>query len=117
MKRFITSVTVALLVAAVIAQWRRVRELSHQALSGKKEESVSEDLGTVSQPAGGVGDATQRVGEATGQAREPKSRVQATPAAERRAEELGVDLSRVEGTGSKGRITVKDVQSAAEERW
>jgi pyruvate/2-oxoglutarate dehydrogenase complex dihydrolipoamide acyltransferase (E2) component len=56
------------------------------------------------------------VDEATGQAGEPKSRRQATPAAERRAGELGVDLSRVEGTGSGGRITVKDVQSAAEKR-
>jgi pyruvate/2-oxoglutarate dehydrogenase complex dihydrolipoamide acyltransferase (E2) component len=39
--------------------------------------------------------------------------VQATPAAKRKAEELGVDLSQVEGTGSGGRITVRDVQSAA----
>jgi pyruvate/2-oxoglutarate dehydrogenase complex dihydrolipoamide acyltransferase (E2) component len=36
----------------------------------------------------------------------------ATPAARRRAEELGVDLSQVEGTGSGGRITVKDVNRA-----
>src|SRR3712207_8708246 len=42
-------------------------------------------------------------------------RSEATPAAERRAEEMGVDLSRVEGTGSGGRITVKDVQRAAKE--
>jgi pyruvate/2-oxoglutarate dehydrogenase complex dihydrolipoamide acyltransferase (E2) component len=116
MKRFITLVTAALLVAVVIAQRRRVKELSRQVLSGRREEPASEDLGPVSQPAGGVGDASQRVDEARGQAGEPKSRVQATPAAERRAEELGVDLSRVEGTGSGGRITVKDVQSAAEKR-
>ena len=38
---------------------------------------------------------------------------EATPAAKRKAEELGVDLSVVEGTGSGGRITVRDVQSAA----
>jgi len=110
MKRFITLVTAALLVAVVIAQRRRVKELSRQVLSGRREEPASEDLGPVSQPAGGVGDATQRVDG------EPKSRVQATPAAERRAEELGLDLSRVEGTGSGGRITVKDVQSAAAKR-
>jgi pyruvate/2-oxoglutarate dehydrogenase complex dihydrolipoamide acyltransferase (E2) component len=36
----------------------------------------------------------------------------ATPAARRRAEELGVDLSQVEGTGSGGRIIVKDVNRA-----
>jgi pyruvate/2-oxoglutarate dehydrogenase complex dihydrolipoamide acyltransferase (E2) component len=116
MKRFITLVAVALLVAAVIAQWRRVQELIRQVLSGRREEPGSEDLGSVNQPAGGAGDATQQVDEAMGQAGEPKSKVQATPAAERRAEELGVDLSRVEGTGSGGRITVKDVKSAAGER-
>jgi pyruvate/2-oxoglutarate dehydrogenase complex dihydrolipoamide acyltransferase (E2) component len=45
---------------------------------------------------------------------EPKREVEATPAAKRKAEELGTDLSMVEGTGSGGRITVKDVESAAE---
>ena len=51
------------------------------------------------------------VGEAEGRQHE----VQAPPAAKREAEELGVDLSRVEGTGSGGRITVRDVQNAAQE--
>jgi len=37
----------------------------------------------------------------------------ATGAARQRAEELGVDLSQVEGSGAGGRITVKDVMSAA----
>jgi pyruvate/2-oxoglutarate dehydrogenase complex dihydrolipoamide acyltransferase (E2) component len=44
---------------------------------------------------------------------EPKGEVEATPAAKRKAEELGTDLSMVEGTGSGGRITIKDVESAA----
>jgi pyruvate/2-oxoglutarate dehydrogenase complex dihydrolipoamide acyltransferase (E2) component len=34
-------------------------------------------------------------------------------AAQQKAQELGVDLSQVEGTGSGGRITVKDVTVAA----
>lgn len=38
----------------------------------------------------------------------------ASEAAKRRAEELGLDLSQVEGTGSGGLITVKDVTSLAE---
>jgi pyruvate/2-oxoglutarate dehydrogenase complex dihydrolipoamide acyltransferase (E2) component len=38
----------------------------------------------------------------------------ATRAAIARAEELGVDLSGVEGTGSGGRITLRDVTEAAE---
>jgi pyruvate/2-oxoglutarate dehydrogenase complex dihydrolipoamide acyltransferase (E2) component len=55
------------------------------------------------------------VGEAStaGEASEQKDKVQATPAAERKAEDLGVDLSQIEGTGSGGRITVKDVTEAA----
>jgi pyruvate/2-oxoglutarate dehydrogenase complex dihydrolipoamide acyltransferase (E2) component len=37
-----------------------------------------------------------------------------TEAAERRAKELGADPSGVKGTGSGGRVLVKDVESAAE---
>ena len=36
----------------------------------------------------------------------------ATPTALQRAEELGVDLTDVEGSGAGGRITVRDVQRA-----
>lgn len=36
-----------------------------------------------------------------------------TDAAERKAEELGVDLDEVEGTGAGGRVLVKDVDEAA----
>ncbi len=39
--------------------------------------------------------------------------LEATDAASRKAEELNVDLSRVEGTGRGGRITVGDVEKAA----
>jgi pyruvate/2-oxoglutarate dehydrogenase complex dihydrolipoamide acyltransferase (E2) component len=40
--------------------------------------------------------------------------VNATEAAERKAEELGVDISTVEGTGQGGRVVVGDVDDAAE---
>jgi pyruvate dehydrogenase E2 component (dihydrolipoamide acetyltransferase) len=36
-------------------------------------------------------------------------RRRATPAARRRAEELGVDLSKVKGSGALGGITLEDV--------
>jgi pyruvate/2-oxoglutarate dehydrogenase complex dihydrolipoamide acyltransferase (E2) component len=39
----------------------------------------------------------------------------ASDAARRRAEELGLDLSQIEGTGSDGLITVKDVTNLAKE--
>jgi pyruvate/2-oxoglutarate dehydrogenase complex dihydrolipoamide acyltransferase (E2) component len=57
------------------------------------------------------------VGEAStpGEAGEQKDKAHATPAAERKAEALGVDLSKIEGTGSGGRITVKDVTAAAKQ--
>jgi pyruvate/2-oxoglutarate dehydrogenase complex dihydrolipoamide acyltransferase (E2) component len=38
---------------------------------------------------------------------------EATDAARRKAEELGVDLSRVEGSGDGGRILLRDVKGAA----
>jgi large subunit ribosomal protein L20 len=41
--------------------------------------------------------------------------VEATDAAERRAEELAVDLESVEGSGAEGRVVVEDVEEAAEE--
>ena len=41
-------------------------------------------------------------------------RVEATDAARRRVEELGVELGEVRGTGSGGRVLVKDVERAAE---
>jgi pyruvate/2-oxoglutarate dehydrogenase complex dihydrolipoamide acyltransferase (E2) component len=53
------------------------------------------------------------VASTPGEAGEQKDKAQATPAAERKAEDLGVDLSQIEGTGSGGRITVKDVTEAA----
>jgi pyruvate/2-oxoglutarate dehydrogenase complex dihydrolipoamide acyltransferase (E2) component len=55
-------------------------------------------------------------GQESGVPAEPtQNEVQATPAARRAAEELGVDLSRLEGTGAGGRITVRDVRNAAQE--
>jgi large subunit ribosomal protein L20 len=41
--------------------------------------------------------------------------VESTDAAERRAEELDVDLESVEGSGAEGRVVVEDVEEAAEE--
>ncbi len=117
MKRFVTWVAVAFLVAVAVARWRRMQESpGRQVPSGGREKPAAPDPVSTSPPAGGTGDATRRADEAAEQADGPESGVEATPAAERRAEELGVDLSQVRGTGSGGRITVKDVQSAAQKR-
>ena len=53
---------------------------------------------------------TERAGN---QGTEDTSRVEATTAARRKAQELGVDLSQIEGTGAGGRVVVRDVQQAA----
>jgi large subunit ribosomal protein L20 len=47
--------------------------------------------------------------------RQKSDEVEATDAAERRAEELDVDLEAVEGSGAEGRVVVEDVEEAAEE--
>ena len=66
--------------------------------------------------AGTIGDAPE---EAAGEAAEdPEAEhageANATDAARRKAEELGINLSQVEGTGTGGRIVLKDVKKAAE---
>jgi len=40
-------------------------------------------------------------------------RVRSSPAARKRAQELGVDISRVRGSGPGGRVTMEDVESAS----
>ncbi len=66
--------------------------------------------------AGPIGDAPEQ--GAGGGAEDPEDEgagePKATDAARRKAEELGIDLSRVEGTGAGGRILVGDVRRAAE---
>lgn len=42
-------------------------------------------------------------------------RIKASPRAKRRAEQLGVDLTAVEGSGTQGAITENDVEAAAED--
>lgn len=77
----------------------QVQETAEQATQAVEE--------TAGQADGVVGQAAQQVtGAAGGENGEgPK----ATNAAQRRAEELGIDLSTLEGSGAGGLITVKDV--------
>ena len=63
--------------------------------------------------AGGVLDPGEPKEAEDSREREADSKVEATEAARRRANETGVKLSRVKGTGSGGRILVKDVERAA----
>lgn len=49
----------------------------------------------------------------SGTEQEGETEREVTEAAERKAEELNVDLDEVEGTGSSGRVVVSDVEEAA----
>ncbi len=97
-----------------------VRELSG-AVSDATQSGIGEALGEVTEEAqGAVGQVAGQGGESAqgasaGEARE-EGEVKATPSAERLARELAVDLSTVEGTAVGGRITVRDVRSAVQER-
>jgi large subunit ribosomal protein L20 len=79
------------------------------------EQAIPSNVGTPEAPAQGEEQAqeaeAQKDGTETADA-EPGG-VEATEAAERKAEELSVDLSSVEGSGQGGRITVGDVEKAA----
>ena len=75
---------------------------------GNVVEEVLDDKGDVLYP-----DAPEEEEEDRGGEGEDTGEVDATDAARRKAGELGVNLSRVRGTGSNGRILVKDVERAA----
>src|SRR5215216_1238955 len=82
------------------------------------EDAVNQALQQAQEAAGGAdqqaqetaGQATQQAQQATGGGGQEEP--DATQAARQKAEELGVDLSKVEGSGTGGRITIRDVQRA-----
>lgn len=79
------------------------------------EESTTPDEDTRTETA--TAEAEPETEEAEPEEAEPEEEaesIKATDAARRRAEELGVDLQEVEGTGSGGQITVDDVKKKAE---
>jgi pyruvate/2-oxoglutarate dehydrogenase complex dihydrolipoamide acyltransferase (E2) component len=85
-------------------------------LAEQTAQDTADTAGQAVQQAGQAADgATQTVGQAVdgvagrnGSAEEPK----ATNAAKRKAEELGIDLSDIQGSGAGGLITIKDVVQA-----
>ena len=89
-------------------------------------EPAEEPAQELAQGALGTGEPTKVDGAAAGETDDRRTddrrtddrgtddrQVQATNAARQRAQELGVELSTLEGTGSGGRILVRDVQRAA----
>src|ERR687889_252109 len=102
------SVVLALIVIS-LAVWLLRRSATDESTPATPEPGEGVEAGLEREEA--------MVGEAStpGEGGEQKDKAQATPAAERKAEDLGVDLSQIEGTGSGGRITVKDVREAAKQ--
>ena len=101
------AVTEPEIFAAIVAQ-------SQNALDGKPVERRVEVERAVAaaQPETPAGDEAEAEETAQG---EPDAEVNATEAAERKAEELGVDISTVKGSGQGGRVVVGDVDDAAED--
>ena len=89
-----------------------------QQVAGQATDQAQQAAGQATDQAGQVANQAQDMaGQAAGQtqqaaggdgAEEPR----ATNAARRRAEQLGIDLSTIEGTGSGGLITIKDVSGS-----
>jgi e3 binding domain len=87
------------------------------ALAKEVAKLVARELGhAATEEARDLGLAASRKVRELGERREQRraERYQATEAAVRAADELGIDLADLEGTGSEGRITVNDVRAAVE---
>ena len=76
-------------------------------------DQAAQDLGVEDRVSQTLQHAQEAGGQVAGQVAEGIHEPDATETARQRAEELGVDLSQIEGSGAKGRITVKDVTRAA----
>lgn len=85
-------------------EWQRPEEQPPAKKSGSRKAATEQEA---------TGTEGQVVVDDVEQAAEEEGKVHATEAAERKAEELGVDIRGVEGTGKDGRITVGDVDKAA----
>jgi len=86
-------------VRAIFSEVLASLEHNPQFFRGPSDTGIVEEADDV--PGAPAGGATERQGEA-----------EATEAAKRKARELGVDLSGLEGTGAGGRIVVRDVMRA-----
>jgi hypothetical protein len=79
---------------------------------GEEDYRTGQQVDSPSDAEGGAS-AQNTTGRVGAQGAEGTAEVEATDAARRKAEELGVDLSRIEGSGASGRILVRDVRQAA----
>jgi pyruvate/2-oxoglutarate dehydrogenase complex dihydrolipoamide acyltransferase (E2) component len=98
-------------LAETLQQAREDQASAHMELRNLLEEHLTtHDAG----PDESAAEDSSRADEGEEEPEATEEEQDATEAAKRRAKELGVDLSDVKGTGSGGRILVKDVGVAAE---
>ena len=99
------------IVAPADADITALKAEAEADLAAAESEPAAEesDTATASSGATSVGERAETGGAAGGSAD-----VKASPRAEKRADELGVDLTAVDGTGHQGAITADDVEAAAE---
>ncbi len=100
-------------------QLRRQGELNASEAARREARELGVDLTEVEGTGSGgnitVKDVRRAAEEAEAAEDAAAEEINASDAARRRAEELGIDLSEVEGTGSGGMITIMDVSEFAEE--
>ena len=86
------------------------REILVAIKEGLDAREAADETPEVQEADGGEQEAPEATSDGQQQAEEEP---EVTDAAKRRAKELGVDPTDVEGTGSGGRVLVKDVEDAA----
>ncbi|MGI8538155.1 MAG: E3 binding domain-containing protein, partial [Rubrobacteraceae bacterium] len=90
----------------IVDDVKNAAEAAGNGTAQQAQDAAGQAAGQAQQAAGQVaGQAQQATGQAGGEAKE----IDATDAARREAEERGIDLSQVKGTGTDGRIIISDV--------
>src|ERR687893_90181 len=103
------------------AQDAGVQDQAEEAAQQTQQQIEQTAQGAAQQAQDTAGQAAQQGQQAAGQAAQQAGGGQqqggqepnATQAAQQKAQELGVDISQVQGSGAGGRVTVRDVQQAA----
>lgn len=96
--------------------WAEAQSIRQQAASTEADGDVrtTASEGTdVSQPSQREAEERKPESEQSAESEGEVEEIKATPTARRRAEELGVDLQEVKGTGADGQITASDVKKKA----
>jgi len=109
LRRIVAGAGAEVAVAGPVA----VLAVAGETLSDDEVEAFMAANTAVAGAAAGAGVATRVVREARPAERDAGGRVTASPAARKRARELGIDLATVTATGPGGRVTSDDVERAA----